>query len=371
MLVNVFYLSEWMVERIYELRSHIACVSYEMDGYRCAQNMSWLIAVRSGGALQSLASIIVSDLVPLRERGMYNSFIGLTWAFAAGVGPLIGGGLAVRGQWGWFFSIVSLNRGNIIFVGSSTSTAIALTWGGLTHQWSSAATLVPLIVGLCGLAFFLFYEEYFASHPIVPFKLLSNRTSLSGYLQTFLTPVVVIAWTYYFTTYWQSARGSSAIHAAVQSLAMTLVLGPVMILTGMGVFTIVKLDTPSSQPIGFSVLVGIGGGMLFSAQYFPDIRIGAALAFSAIPVISDLEEPLRTQVRDAFAESIRVIWQVMTGIAGLGLLTSLIMKGLPLHTQVDEKWGIEDRSAAASGGNSDMQMKETSTEERESVLPQL
>ncbi|KAI0089381.1 major facilitator superfamily domain-containing protein [Irpex rosettiformis] len=48
----------------------------------CAQNMSWLIAARTiqgagGGALQSLAGIIISDLVPLQQRGMYNSFIGL------------------------------------------------------------------------------------------------------------------------------------------------------------------------------------------------------------------------------------------------------------------------------------------------------
>ncbi len=65
------------------------------------------------------------------------------------------------------FTLFSIHSGNIIFVGSSTSTALALTWGGLTHPWSSVATLVPLIIGICGLAFFLFYEEYVATNPIV------------------------------------------------------------------------------------------------------------------------------------------------------------------------------------------------------------
>ena len=74
-------------------------------------------------------------------------------------------------------------------------------------------------------------------------------------------------------------------------------------------------------------------------QHFPG---GVAIAYSAIPVIPTLDEPLRTQVRVAFADSIRVIWLVLIGIAALGLLSSVFMKGLPLHTQVDESWGIDE-----------------------------
>ena len=32
----------------------------------------------------------------------------------------------------------------------------------------------------------------------------------------------------------------------------------------------------------------------------------------------------------------------MIGIAGIGLLSSLAMKGLPLHTEVDRKWGLQE-----------------------------
>lgn len=68
---------------------------------------------------------------------------------------------------------------------------------------------------------------------------------------------------------------------------------------------------------------------------------GVALAYSVIPLIGKLDEPLRSEVRQAFGESIVVIWQVMLGVAALGLLSSLPMKALPLHTQVDERWGME------------------------------
>ena len=37
----------------------------------------------------NLTDVIVSDLVPLADRGMYQGMIALTWAFACGIGPPI------------------------------------------------------------------------------------------------------------------------------------------------------------------------------------------------------------------------------------------------------------------------------------------
>ena len=79
------------------------------------------------------------------------------------------------------------------------------------------------------------------------------------------------------------------------------------------------------------------------AEFIETFPGGVSLAYSLIPVIPTLEEPFRSQVQDAFARSISVIWQVMMGIAGIGFLASLFMRSLPLHTDVDKKWGFEDR----------------------------
>lgn len=75
----------------------------------------------------------------------------------------------------------------------------------------------------------------------------------------------------------------------------------------------------------------------FLAQ-LPD---GVSLAYSLVSVIPTLSEPLRSEVQLAFAQSIDVIWQVMIGVAGVGLIAALFMEGLPLHTQVDQDWGME------------------------------
>lgn len=96
---------------------------------------------------------------------------------------------------------------------------------------------------------------------------------------------------------------------------------------------------------------------------------GTALAYASIPIISGLPEPLRTEVRQAFAESTRVIWKVFTGIAGLGMVASFFMKALPLHTQVDERWGISEEEAAA--GDNEKVVAVTVKEEPASMLPVL
>lgn len=82
-------------------------------------------------------------------------------------------------------------------------------------------------------------------------------------------------------------------------------------------------------------------GKKLPADFIEKFPGGVAIAYSAIPIIPSLPEPFRSEVRKAFADSLAVIWQVMIGVGAIGLLSCFFMKALPLHTSVDEKWGIE------------------------------
>ena len=46
-------------------------------------------------------------------------------------------------------------------------------------------------------------------------------------------------------------------------------------------------------------------------------------------------------MRDSFASSLAVLWEVLIGIGGIGLLSSLMMKELPMQQTTDENWGME------------------------------
>jgi len=70
---------------------------------------------------------------------------------------------------------------------------------------------------------------------------------------------------------------------------------------------------------------------------------GLELSYSAIPVISTLAEPLRDQVRVAFSDSLKVLWQTLLGISALGLLSTLMMKEVPMQTVADERYGLNEQ----------------------------
>lgn len=116
-------------------------------------------------------------------------------------------------EWIRCISCSQLRSGNILIVGSTTAAIIGLTWGGVIFSWSSPRVLVPLIVGFVGLGIMIVYEAYIPREPTVsviglpavdptsltqslqiPIWLLSNRTSLSGYIQTALVQCIIVSY---------------------------------------------------------------------------------------------------------------------------------------------------------------------------------
>ena len=64
--------------------------------------------------------------------------------------------------------------------------------------------------------------------------------------------------------------------------------------------------------------------------------------YALIPKLSTYPPQTRLEVQVAFAESLGVLWQVLAGISGMGLVASLFMKGLPLHDALDENWTMKN-----------------------------
>jgi len=129
--------------------------------------MTMLIASRTvqgcgGGAITLLSETIVTDIVPLRERGTYMAIVGLGAAAGATLGPFLGGLITQHSTWLWcfyfnvpiggvafvallFFLRVNYKHdaswwhrlvrvdfaGNAIFIAAIVGVLIALTWDGI------------------------------------------------------------------------------------------------------------------------------------------------------------------------------------------------------------------------------------------------
>lgn len=88
---------------------------------------------------------------------------------------------------------IPLAHSNLVFVAASTSTILGLTWGGVAYSWASYQVLVPLILGIIGMGVFVWLEKAYVKNPTVPFDILSNRTSLVGFVTNFLHGIVTLA----------------------------------------------------------------------------------------------------------------------------------------------------------------------------------
>ncbi|KAG8773300.1 hypothetical protein FRC12_002591 [Ceratobasidium sp. 428] len=282
-----------------------------------AKTAVWLFTARAiaglgGGGINSMAMIIMSDVVSLQERGKYQSFLGAAVALGAGIGPLIGGALSTAG-WRWVFwftvpitsaSVVQLwwmlpqneMSGNvkeklakIDFAGSVVSLAavtlilIPLSGGGTYYSWNSALVIAMLCTGSVLAVLFILVEWRLASLPVLPLSHFRIRNINIIYATTFLTGIVYYCNLYFLPSYYTDARGFTPVQAGIYLLPLVLVqtfagstsgqflsrtrypkpyivVGFAIWSIGVGLQTTFGLNTSKGNIAGYLILEGLGIG---------------------------------------------------------------------------------------------------------------
>ncbi|KAI0106433.1 macrolide phosphotransferase k [Nemania sp. FL0031] len=219
-----------------------------------SSTMPMLIASRTvqglgGGGIQLLVETVITDLVPLRERGTFIALTLVAATVGAAIGPFIGGIIATQSSWRWIFylnipiggvaffllfAFLRLNyerdqtwkqsflrvdaTGNVIFIGSIVAVLIALTWGGTVFRWDTYHIIVPLVLGFFGLGLFLGFEWIYSKKPSFPFVVVSNRTSAAAFALTLIHSLCTY-WAFYFMPiYFQSVKSLSPFKSGIDTL---------------------------------------------------------------------------------------------------------------------------------------------------------
>ncbi|KAH9907512.1 major facilitator superfamily domain-containing protein [Xylariomycetidae sp. FL2044] len=237
----------------------ICCTSNTIEQLLAGRTIQ---GIGSGG-FQGVGYIIVSDIIPLRQRPKYGNFTIAAGGLGAVVGPIIGGGIIERTTWKWIFYInfpfcalglvlvplaVRLEHvrqrgigeklrqldwiGSVMFIGGTSSFLIGLTWGGTQFPWSAYQTWVPILLGGIALVGAVFYEKTFAG---VPFLRLSVFNSVSAGIIFFCTLVhgyILFSLLYYVIFYFQAVRATSPTITGVIILAVNFLLFPSSLITG-------------------------------------------------------------------------------------------------------------------------------------------
>lgn len=256
----------------------------------------------------SLTEILITDLVPLRERGKWFGYQSLTWAIGSVTGPLIGGAFAQEVTWRWIFWInlpfcglgfltlpycLRLNHppgslaskllrfdwiGAILLTAATTSFLMPVSWGGVMFVWTSFRTLVPLILGICGLFAFVMYETYVPKLPLIPLSIFSSRTAAVNYIGTLVHGMVLWCVLYYLPLYYEAVKAYNLIIVGLAFFPETFTIAPIAILVGIAVSITGRFRWAIWS--GWSVTV-LGLGLLYLLG--PDTSVPAFVFLNLVP----------------------------------------------------------------------------------------
>ncbi|OJD16219.1 hypothetical protein AJ78_03599 [Emergomyces pasteurianus Ep9510] len=222
-----------------------------------ARNIGELIAARvlqglGGGGMSTVVSIIMSDVVPLRDRGVWQGILNVIWATGSAVGAPLGGILADYIGWRWSFLLqgplcllafisvaFTLNLpvrekshwrqklrridflGAIILVGAVFTFLLGADRGS-NVSWSIPITIVSMSLAVVLFALFLCVEVWVASEPIAPSHIIFDRSLLASYGCNFFSFAGYTGVLFYFPLYFQATDGVSATGAGLRLLPSIL-----------------------------------------------------------------------------------------------------------------------------------------------------
>ena len=187
-----------------------------------AQDNSTMIVGRvvagvGGGCLNTIATIIASDLIPLRQRGLWQGIGNVFWGLGNGLGGLFGG--YMNDFWNWriaFLAQTPLTIASLVIIGCQFTTIgsstpriidksrsslsrvdflgssllisslvlflLGLTSGGNLVPWSHPLVWISLPLSLVCFCTFIYVEQNVAREPILPLHFLRDRTILCACL---------------------------------------------------------------------------------------------------------------------------------------------------------------------------------------------
>ena len=174
--------------------------------------------------------------------------------------------------------------GNVLLLGSSIMLFLALEFTTQGTPWNSAK-VIGLLVG-CGIVtiLFLVWQWWKGEAALMPPRIMMQRTVSASCGMALMTYAALINLTFFLPVWFQAVRGVSAMQSGVNMIpyfvvngAFTLgagifvsavgyptppaVIGCAIGTIGLGLMTMLQVDTTTAQWAGYQILTSAGFGM--------------------------------------------------------------------------------------------------------------
>ncbi len=191
-----------------------------------------------GGALTPVGTALLYRTFSPSERVQVSRILNIPIVLAPASGPVIGGLLIDKLSWHWVFyvnvpvgiaaflfgllflqehierTVGSFDLPGFLLAGFGLALTMYALSEGSSYGWTSFSILTCLVIGLIGLAIFVFVELR-STHPILDLRLFSNRVFRTGNLISFFSTAGFLGLLYVVPLFLQQARGVSALESGL------------------------------------------------------------------------------------------------------------------------------------------------------------
>ncbi|CAI7581725.1 unnamed protein product [Penicillium bialowiezense] len=274
-----------------------------------------VVAGIGGGGLTAISTFVTSDLVPLRKRGIWQGIGNICYGAGMGLGGVFGGWINDTLGWRWAFLLqvpflviscvlvavkvkipvkdsdtARIKRvdflGAITLVLTLVTLLLGLNTGGNQVPWSHPLVVASLVMSAVFLGLFIYVEAKVASEPVIPVRLLLDRTVAAACLTNWFTTMAVFGLLFYLPVYFQvqglsaTAAGARLIPQAIGTSVGSLGSGVIMRASGRyrllnyvamgvqvlsaGLICTLNLTTPVELPFLYFFLGGASYGSMLT-----------------------------------------------------------------------------------------------------------
>ncbi|KAK9234356.1 major facilitator superfamily domain-containing protein [Lipomyces kononenkoae] len=321
-----------------------------------------VVAGIGGSGLNSLSVITLSDLVPLRQRGLLHGIGAVIYNSGAALGGVFGGLVADATDWRTAFLIqvpfvvisaiaIQINlksehgkksetgklkrvdfEGSITLVFGLSLLLVALSLAGNTLPWSHPLVSILFVLSFVVLSVFVHIETKIAKEPILPFALLKSPTILGSTLANAFIYMIMFSELFYIPIYLVAVKGFSATAAGMSVVSNfvgnaigAIATGTYMRATGK-YYQVIVLDT-ALLFVGclLQCSVGVTTSIVTQVLYIlvPGIASGSLMTATLVALIASVPHELQ-----AVATSIQYGFRAIGSTLGVSIASAIFQNVL-------------------------------------------
>jgi len=125
--------------------------------------------------------------------------------------------------------------GSTLMISGAVLFLLGLQMAGIDYPWTSPIILSFLIIGILLAVSFFLWEWRFADYPLMPLRVLNNRTSTSALGVCCFHAVCLIGGAYFLPLYLQGVLGASPLMSGIYLIPFTISLSVSNVCTGLAI----------------------------------------------------------------------------------------------------------------------------------------